>query len=263
MRSLLRALTRWQSTALFTLALLCIHCGSSVDARRSGDGDSATGEGGGSVSTAAGGTTGEGGSSTGEGGSGSTGVSGSSTGEGGSSTGAGGSSTGAGGGGCLPPEDTAVFEVGTGETCFERIDDGATLPVMAGPQGGYHLWLAVGCRDCGAAVRLRYSVKDPATGELFESGAAQEMVLTFPPGNVPQAAGLPARLPGAIWDPDAVLPQGTRVILAAEVRNDDGSTKHAAEVEVVLGATEVWGGVPCSEDPATCGAPGGTPCCTG
>ncbi|WP_437927757.1 hypothetical protein WMF37_00545 [Sorangium sp. So ce291] len=256
MRSLLRALTRWLSTPLFTLALLCIHCGSSVDAGPGANGDSTTGEGGGSASTAAGGTTGEGGSSTGESGSNSTGEGGSSTGEGGSS------STGEGGGGCLPPEDTAVFEVGTGETCFVRIDDGATLPVMAGPQGGYHLWLAVGCRGCGAAVRLRYSVKDPATGELFESGAAQEMVLTFLPGDIPQAAGLPARLPGAIWNPDSVLPQGTHVLLAAEVRNDDGSTKHAAEVEVVLGATEAWGGVRCSEDPATCGAPGGTPCCT-
>ncbi|WP_437577591.1 hypothetical protein [Sorangium sp. So ce887] len=67
---------------------------------------------------------------------------------------------------------------------------------------------------------------------------------------------------GGIWDPDAVLVEGTRVILAAEALNDDGSTKHAAQVEVVLGVTEVWGR-PCSDDTETCGAPGGTPCCTG
>ncbi|WP_433932654.1 hypothetical protein AB3662_00635 [Sorangium cellulosum] len=58
-----------------------------------------------------------------------------------------------------------------------------------------------------------------------------------------------------------MLPEGTHVILAAEVRNDDGSTKHAAQVEVVLGVTQDWMG-PCSDDPETCGAPGGAPCCT-
>ncbi|WP_437813533.1 hypothetical protein [Sorangium sp. So ce1078] len=240
MRSLVRALTRWKATPLFTMALLCLHCGSTVEYGASGGGSTA-GEGGGS-------TAGEGGSSAGGGGG--------STGEGGASTGEG------GGGGCRPPDSPAVFEIGTGVTCFERIDDGATLPVMAGPQGGYHVWLAVGCSDCGATVRLRYSVKDPATGDLFESTVPQEGVIALGPGEFPQAAGLPAILPGGAWDPGAVLAEGTHVILAAEARNDDGSTKHAAQVEVVLGATEAWG-LPCSDDPETCGAPGGAPCCTG
>lgn len=90
----------------------------------------------------------------------------------------------------------------------------------------------------------------------------QERVIALGPGEFPEAAGLPANLPGGIWDPGAVLAKGTRVILAAEVRSDDGSTMHAAQVEVVLGVTAAWGR-PCSDDPKTCGAPGGVPCCTG
>ncbi|XXX77259.1 hypothetical protein WMF30_00600 [Sorangium sp. So ce134] len=251
MSSLLRASTRWQATPLFAVVLLCLHCGSNVEDGSSDGRSGVSGEGGsGTAGEGGSSATGEGGGSTGEGG-------GSTTGEGGGSAGEGG-----GGGGCRPPDGPAVFEIGTGETCFERIDDGATFPVMAGPQGGYHLWLAVGCTDCGATVRLRWGVKDPATGDLFESTVPQEAVIALSPGEFPHAFGLPARLPGGVWDPGAVLAEGTRVILAAEARNDDGSTKHAAQVEVVLGATEAWG-LPCSDDPETCGAPGGPPCCTG
>ncbi|WP_437902157.1 hypothetical protein WME95_26290 [Sorangium sp. So ce327] len=270
MRSFLRALTHWQATPVLTLALLCLHCGSSVEADAMGGGS--TGEGGGGSSTSEGSvdstSTGEGGggSSSGSGAGGSTGEgSGGSAGEGGSSTGegGGGSSTGAGGGGggCRLPVDPAVFEIGTGETCFESIEEGATLPVMAGPQGGYHLWFAVGCSDCGTRVRVRYSVKDPATGDLFPPGVPQEGMVELLPGEFPHAFGLIAFLPGRQWQPETVLKEGTHVILAAEARNDDGSTKHTAEVEVVLGATVAWG-LPCSDDPATCDAPGGAPCCT-
>ncbi|WP_438031496.1 hypothetical protein [Sorangium sp. So ce204] len=273
MRSFLRASTRWQATLVLTLALalLCLHCGSSIEADAMGGGS--TGEGGGGSSTSEGSvdstSTGEGGggagSSNGSGAGGSTGKgAGGSAGEGGSSTGegGGGSSTGAGGGGgCRLPDDPAVFEIGTGETCFESIEEGATLPVMAGPQGGYHLWFAVGCSDCGARVRVRYSVKDPATGDLFPPGVPQEGMVELLPGEFPHAFGLIAFLPGGQWEPEAVLEEGTHVILAAEARNDDGSTKHAAQVEVVLGATVAWG-LPCSDDPATCDAPGGAPCCT-
>ncbi|WP_437585350.1 hypothetical protein [Sorangium sp. So ce1000] len=252
MRSFLRALTRWQVTPVFTLAVMCVHCSSSIEAGSMG--------GGGSTDNGGGGSTGAGSidsTSTGEGGGGSSNGSGA----GGSTEEGGGSSTGGGGGGCRLPDEPTAFEIGTGETCFESIEDGDTLPVMAGPQGGYHLWFAVGCSDCGERVRVRYSVKDPATGDLFASGVPQEGVIELRPGEFPHAFGLIAFLPGRVWDPAAVLKEGTHVLLAAEARNDDGSTKHAAQVEVVLGATEAWG-PPCSDDPATCGAPGGAPCCT-
>ncbi|WP_437780783.1 hypothetical protein [Sorangium sp. So ce1097] len=269
MRCLLRVVPRWQAAPLISIAWLCLHCSSgSASGSNTGDGSFADEGGAGGSATGEGGT---GSSATGEGGGSATGAGGRSAGDGGSageggsmgeggSTGDGGSAGEGGGGGCGLPENPAVFEIGTGETCFEHIEDGATLPVMAGPQGGYHLWLAVACGDCGESVRLRYSVRDPATGGLFPSGAVQEGVIPLLPGVLPHASGLPTRLPGAIWDPSSVLPEGTRVILAAEARNDDGSTKHAAQVEVILGATEPWG-LPCSDVPETCGAPGGLPCC--
>ncbi|WP_437681839.1 hypothetical protein [Sorangium sp. So ce131] len=251
-------MNRWKTTPLFALALLCLHCGSGGAAgpdEGAGGGSVTTGAGGGSTGDGGGSaTTGAGGVSTGDGGGGSTGDGG-----GGSTGDGGGGSTGDGG--CRPPDNPAVFEIGTGETCFTRVEDGATLPVMAGPQGGYHLWLAVGCRACDATIRLRYAVKDPATGDLFPSTAAQEGMVPLGAGEFRRAAGLPALLPGGVWAPDAVLAEGTRVLLEAEVRDDSGATQHAARVEVVLGATEVWS-PPCNPDPETCGAPGGPPCCT-
>ncbi|AUX42350.1 uncharacterized protein SOCE26_037800 [Sorangium cellulosum] len=251
-------MNRRQTTPLFALALLCLHCGSSSEAgsnQGAGSGSVTTGAGSGSAS--AGGSAGDGGGSASAGGG--------SAGDGGGSASAGGGSAGeggGGGGGCRPPDNPAVFEIGTGEACFRRVQHGATLPVMAGPQGRYHLWLAVGCRACGDTIRLRYAVKDPATGDVFPSAAAQELVVQLGPGEFRRAAGLPALLPGAIWNPDVVLPEGTHVLLEAEVRDDSGATQHAARVEVVLGATEDW--YPgCDPDPETCGAPGAAPCCTG
>lgn len=53
--------------------------------------------------------------------------------------------------------------MGTGEKCFEAVAGGQEVPLMSGPQGGYHMWLAVGCVDCAATVHLKYGARDPAT----------------------------------------------------------------------------------------------------
>src|SRR5690606_4066888 len=87
------------------------------------------------------------------------------------------SSAGRGGGGCADPADPAVFEIGTGQTCFERLTAGQTVAAIQGPQGGFHLWLAVGCADCGAQAVVRYGVKDPATQDWYAGTGSQEQVL--------------------------------------------------------------------------------------
>ena len=166
-----------------------------------------------------------------------------------------------GGSACEDPADPPVFEVGTGEDCFTRLASGQTVPVMQGPQGGFHLWLAVGCADCGTPAIVRYGVKDPATGDWYAGTSLQEAVIELDPAGWGQSAGQTAFLPGVVYDSTTQLPKGTHVLLAAAMLDMAMAIKHEGEVEVVLGETKIWS-PPCDENPMTCGAPGGTPCCT-
>lgn len=173
-------------------------------------------------------------------------------------------STGASAGGsspCADPAAPAAFEIGGGEACFERLTAGQTVPTMQGPQGGFHLWLGVGCSDCGAKPILQYGVKDPATGDWFADTFPQKEVIALDSSGWGQLAGITAFLPGVVWDPMSQLPKGSHVILSAAVLDGSGDVVHEGEIELVLGDVEIWD-VPCDENPDTCGLPGGAPCCT-
>lgn len=173
--------------------------------------------------------------------------------EGGGSEG-GGSAGGAGEGGaggaaaseCETPPSVGSFELGSGETCFEPLVDGATVPLISGPQGGYHLWVAVGCSDCAAQVSLEWGVRDPATGETLANTYSSQGAVSLSGGAWPQAAGMIAGMPGVSWDPEVEPPlaPGTHVILWVETV---GGVSHASEVEVVIGETVSWD--PCAETP--------------
>lgn len=164
---------------------------------------------------------------------------------------AGGASAGGSGAGgqpvdCDPPSTTAVFEIGSGEECFEPLADGATVPLISGPQGGYHLWVAVGCADCAATVSLEWGVNDPVTGETFPNTYPNQGTVPLSSGAWPQAAGLIAGMPGLSWDPEnePPPPPGTHVLLWVK---SSGAVEHEAEVEVVIGETVSWD--PCAETP--------------
>lgn len=61
--------------------------------------------------------------------------------------------------------DQPSFELGTGDTVFEPLLEGADLSMISGPQGGCHFWLSV--RTLGFAERrlnIRYDVKYADTG---------------------------------------------------------------------------------------------------
>ncbi len=45
--------------------------------------------------------------------------------------------------GCAGAGDEAVLELGTGEVEFEPLEDYQRVPLVAGPQGGHHLWLSL------------------------------------------------------------------------------------------------------------------------
>lgn len=205
--------------------------------------------------------------STGTGGAaGSSGAGGSATGgtagAGGSSAGSAGNAGAAGAAACDTPPQPQTFELGTGQSCFQRLTSGQTVDVVQGPQGGYHLWLAFGCADCGATPFVEFGVKDKATGTFYPGMAgAQKLFVEASPGPWGQRAGLTAFLPGITWDQTSQLPKGTHVVLSASVLDmGTNAVLHSQDVEVVLGEVVYWN--PCNPDPNHCGMPGGSPCCT-
>jgi hypothetical protein len=167
----------------------------------------------------------------------------------------GGGEGGAGGGGggetpdCEAPSAPEPFELGTGETCFARVAAGETLPLVQGPQGGYHLWVAVSCTGCAEQLYLRYGALDPVTGEAFPNTYATEgMVDLVGDASYRQRAQLTAVMPGVPWDPETYPPleKGARVLLYVELL-EGSEVVERRELEVRVGDTVSWD--PCAEDP--------------
>ncbi len=166
---------------------------------------------------------------------------------------------GSGAGSCDAPSSPAAFELGTGEVCFARLAPGQTVPEIAGPQGGFHVWTAVGCSDCGASAIIEFGTKNAKT-KAWLVGAPQKQKIDLGTGDWGQHAGLTASLPGdTSFAPDEQLPKGAHVILAVRALDEKGAELHAAEVELVLGDVEPWSA--CSSE-KTCGNSGFEPCCT-
>ncbi|MEZ4310514.1 MAG: hypothetical protein R3F14_20925 [Polyangiaceae bacterium] len=138
--------------------------------------------------------------------------------------------------------------------------DNDTVPLMNGPQGGYHVWLSVGCEDCKNPLVLKYGAHDPATGEPFTGTGDLQAAVPLSSGEWPQKAGLIVYMPGLSWDPEYEPPpaKGTHIVLWAKAY--DGSTLvHEDEVEVVIGDTMYWD--PCEKNPddPSCGLDGNGP----
>lgn len=154
---------------------------------------------------------------------------------------------------CEAPPAPDAFEVGTGELCFERVSN-AELPLLAGPQGGYHLFAAIGCADCEADVTFSYVVLDPATNEIFPGTYPdnQWVVAMSGASEWTQAAGLQIGMPGFQWDDtDPPPPKGTPLRLRVTVT--DAVDSRSADLDFTLGDTLDWN--PCDANPDG-------PCCS-
>jgi hypothetical protein len=212
------------------LALAQIGCGSGVTSSDAGD---PSGSGG---ATASGTTT----VAVGSGATGGTGSGGSGS---GGSGGSGGSAPT-----CPAPENAASFEVGTGEKCFTRLSAGGDIPLMNGPQGGYHLWVAVGCSDCASPTHIRWGARDPLTGGVFPGTGDSEAMFELDGAAWKQSAGIFLYMPGLSWDPEYSPPpaKDAPIVIWSEVV-EGTIVKHASEVEVKIGDTVPWD--PCIETP--------------
>jgi hypothetical protein len=166
---------------------------------------------------------------------------------------------GAGDGSCEAPAAPAVFELGSGETCFERLKAGQTVPQIAGPQGGFHIWAGLGCGDCGDKAIIEFGTQSVKT-KAWLQGTPSKQVVDLGQGAWGQHAGLTAFLPGDVnFAPDEQLTEGTHVLLAMRVLGENQAELHAAAIEVVLGDLVTWSDCSTAD---TCGQSGFAPCCT-
>lgn len=131
------------------------------------------------------------------------------------------------------PLEPDAFEVGTGAGAFQELSPGATVPIIEGAQGGYHIWLSVRCGTCGPELVLDYGVDDLETGALISRLGLQEWEKLAERDGWRQAVGLTAFLDTA--DPSALV--GHRVRLWVTAPAADGSTLRA-EAEATISGIE-------------------------
>ncbi len=163
-------------------------------------------------------------------------------------------STAAGLSTCSELASPPTFAIGTGETCYEPLEDGDTVPRLSGPQGGFHIWASIACANCPPEVILTIGAK--VEGETAWMSGPSTLVADI---EAQQIAGLFLYLPGPPEVP-SIPPEGTAVRVFADATDLAGGSLHAAERLVILGELQLW--VPhCETDPMICGQPGGPPCC--
>ena len=137
--------------------------------------------------------------------------------------------------------------LGTGEHCFQPLSDGSSIALIAGPQGGYHLWIALRCSDCSLSETVEFSVLDDS-GEPVQLLQKQVAEL-WDFGAYGEGAGLQALMPGFSFETENRIPDymGQAFTLWLKV----GGVER--EVTVVVDSLDEWWGEPCEEEG---GAPG-------
>ena len=139
--------------------------------------------------------------------------------------------------GCQPTAFDGGLEIGTGETCFTSVAANGNIALIAGGQGGYHMWIALRCRHCAGAQLVRYGVIDDSTGAWVMGDHQQEMVDMLGTGDYFEIAGIQAPMPGDSFSEDTKY-LGATLRLWIEM-NVAGETVER-EVTVVADHIEYW-----------------------
>jgi hypothetical protein len=137
-----------------------------------------------------------------------------------------------------PPGELTV-ELGTGEVAFEPLVDGTTLPLVAGPQGGHHVWL--GFRVTGMSGTRANLTVEPiplTTGEPPPRAAPVRITMTELADGTHEYFGWPAQLA----EPGCLV--GQQVVMRVTLEDTRGSVGSDERTIVVGEGTSV---APCSE----------------
>lgn len=126
------------------------------------------------------------------------------------------------------PVRSDVISVGTGLSAFEALDDGDSIDVVEGPQGGTHVWVGLQCDSCpGDSVRVTVGARDSG-GDWINDQPSQAMAELIEDGDGKTAAGMRAYLDESSGS-DYL---DEELILSASVTID--GEEHTDEVRVIV-----------------------------
>jgi hypothetical protein len=122
---------------------------------------------------------------------------------------------------CKPPDQAPIVDVGEGQADYLPVNDGDVLQVEAGPQGGYHVWLALRMKGLHQSSSIT-----TVTGQIPDLGydvAPFSVVFSFSPtdGGYCKIYGLRFRLDDPTH-PVAML-LGHPLDITITVKDTDGS----------------------------------------
>lgn len=132
----------------------------------------------------------------------------------------------------------ADVQVGSGSGAFQELGAGAEIAVVAGGQGGYHIWISARCEDCGPEVTLRYGVEDAQTGALLSFDGLESSAQLMEAGGWREVVGLTGFLSG--YTSDEYL--GRRVRLWATIVDAETGEELDAEAEATVTSVEYYDG---------------------
>ena len=140
---------------------------------------------------------------------------------------------------CTPPPTgtgSIPLALGSGKDCFLPTEANAALPIVSGPQGGYHVWVAVRTSGFGPTPTLSLRIHDDA-GSL---GLVDPMVRTLETCAIGNGVREQAHLFGFLAAQDPVAAEilvGTHATLDATL--EDGLLEAAASLSFVFGDVAV------------------------
>jgi len=138
--------------------------------------------------------------------------------------------------GCGPPAvDCAAHPaghvtVGTGSEAFQPVGADGVL-MVAGPQGGHHIWMGLRCESLGASVTARYGIRREGTSESLSPEGLERQVDLDSAGGFEETGGLYGYLNDGL-DLDSLI--GAEVTLWASVTGVCGDPPVDGAVDTVV-----------------------------
>jgi hypothetical protein len=131
-----------------------------------------------------------------------------------------------------PDAGVLPLEIGTGFASFDPVVDGETVVVIAGPQGGFHIWTSIRVADPqldSVQVTLSAYVEGDPTNL---AGRPSRLVVPLAPDPSAPGKRTHAGMTNFITDPATV--RGLRIVLRAESVAADGRSSVAECIVVPL-----------------------------